>query len=315
MANKKIKVIVVLGPTASGKTRLGVKLADILNGEIIGADSRQVYRGMDIGTGKDLQDYTLIKSDGKKKNIPYHLIDVADPMDDFSLSDWKRLAETAIVDISSRQANPIVVGGTGLYLQALVNNYQLVDAKPDLSLRTELEKLSASELFSRLEKINYKFANGLHESDQHNQRRLVRYLEIFSAPQAVKKLEAAASPYNFLILGVNWPIEELRERIKRRLIKRLDEENMVEEVASLQRKGVTWKRLESFGLEYKFISWYLQEKIEYEDMLEKLILASGQFAKRQNTWWRRWEKQGVKINWVTDDAEAEDLVRNFLKAQ
>jgi len=308
MLKNKNKIIVVLGTTASGKTKLGVDLARKFNGEIISADSRQVYRGMDVGTGKDLDEY---------KNIPYHLIDVVNPNTKFSLAKYQKLAFGAIDDILKRGKTPIIVGGTGLYLQAVVDNYNLSGARPDKELREKLEEKSAGELFLELKKINSKFAERLNESEKKNKRRLIRYIEIMQN----RGKEGIANPigfsipknYDFLLLGLTWPKEVLKERIYKRLMERLEKENMVGEVKKLHKDGVSWKRLESFGLEYKYISLYLQGKLDYEEMAEKLNIAIRQFTKKQMTWFRRWEKQRKKIYWVKDEKEAEKLVRKFLK--
>jgi len=311
MLKNNNKIIVVLGTTASGKTKLGVDLARKFNGEIISADSRQVYRGMDVGTGKDLDEY---------KNIPYHLIDVVNPNTKFSLAKYQKLAFKAMDNILKRGKTSIIVGGTGLYLQAVVDNYNLSGARPDKELREKLEEKSAGELFLELKKINSKFAERLNESERKNRRRLIRYIEIMQDKGAEKKgvshpigCETPKAKYDFLLLGLTWPRETLKERIYKRLMERLEKENMVGEVKELHKDGVSWKRLESFGLEYKYISLYLQGKLDYEEMVEKLNIAIRQFAKKQMTWFRRWEKQGRKINWVKDGEEAEKLVREFLK--
>ena len=300
----KNKIIVILGPTASGKTALAVELARKLDGEIVSADSRQVYRGMDIGTGKDLESYG---------DLPYHLIDVADPKEVFDLAQFKKLAEAAITDITSRAKVPIVVGGTGLYLEALISNFQLAEVPADNSLREDLEHKTIEELFGMIQKYNTSFAANINNSDLNNKRRLIRYVEVFAnSGQVTKKAE---SLYETLIIGLDCPKEELQSRIEDRLMKRLDEQEMVEEVNDLNRQGVTWERLASFGLEYKFIAWYLQDKIDYEEMVLRLQKASWQFAKRQLTWFRRWERSGQKINWIgpDDGARAYELALRFLR--
>ena len=306
MSNKekqtdKKMVLVILGPTASGKTALGVRLAAELNGEIVSADSRQVYKGMDIGTGKDLQEYVV-----NGKQIQYHLIDVAGPNEEFNLAKYQKLASDAIADILERGHLPIIVGGSGLYLQAIVDNYALGSAKPDLVKRTELENLGKEELFSCLEKLKPDFAAKLNNSDRNNARRLARYIEIFE--QKGKPAEKIESPYEFLLIGLEISDEEMRARIRARIIKRLENEDMVGEVERLNNEGVDWQRLISFGLEYKFISYYLLEKLEYDDMIEKLTDASYRFAKRQKTWFKRWQKQGRKIHWLTSIEEARELM-------
>lgn len=300
------KIIVILGPTASGKTSLGVKLATEFNGEIISADSRQVYRGMDVGTGKDLAEYG---------NIPYHLIDVADPKEVFDLAQYKKQAEEAIRDILDRGKLPIIVGGSGLYLEALVDNYQLSTVKPNTDLRADLESKTLEELQNILEAKNKIFFDKLNHSDKNNKRRLVRYIEVMQqeTPKAAFAKGYGEPQYDALIIGLTWPKEVLAERIARRLKERLDKEDMVEEVKGLHDLGVTWERLESFGLEYKFISQYLQEKISYEVMFEKLNTAINQFAKRQMTWFKRWERADKNIIWENDYGEVKGKVEVFIK--
>lgn len=300
-------VVVILGTTSAGKTSLGVQLAAKFNGEIISADSRQVYKGMDIGTGKDLSEYTV----GKQK-IKHHLIDVVSPKQKFDLAKYQKLAFQAIADILRRGKLPIIVGGTGLYIQALVDNYQLSSAKPDLKRREQLEKLSVLELFKKLEIIKPDFASRLNNSDKNNKRRLIRYLEIIENGD-FGKTKSQNSSYDFLLIGLNWPDKILKTRIIERLWHRLGKEELVAEVKNLHRAGVSYERLLSFGLEYKFISQYLQAELDYETMVDKLETAIYRFAKRQKTWLRRWEKQGRKINWIKDSTAAEKLVSAWLK--
>lgn len=301
MSNSKPKLIVILGPTASGKTKLAVELAKMFDGEIISADSRQVYRGMDIGTGKDLAEY-----DG----VRHHLIDVADPQEQFTVADFKRKAEAAIGAIIRRGKVPFLVGGSGLYLQTVVDNFNLEQTYGvDEKLRHELEGKTASELFELLRSKNSAFAERLNNSDRNNRRRLIRYIEMGTE----KKKEIRPPKYDSLVLGL-MPEKGLMEgKIKKRLIERLEKENMVGEVERLRSQGVSDRRLRDFGLEYKFITDYLNEKYSYEEMVEKLFIAIRQFAKRQITWFRRWERQGKKIEWVQDELKMRHLIENFLK--
>lgn len=314
-AKNKPKVLVILGTTSAGKTGLGVKLATLLDGEIISADSRQVYRGMDIGTGKDLKEYSV----GSKK-IKYHLIDVVSPKAKFDLAKYQKLAFKAIDDVLHRGKLPIVVGGSGLYLQAIVDNYKLSSVKPDLKMRASLEKLSIAELFTRLEKIKSEFAKRLNNSDKNNKRRLVRYLEIAEQDEINKdKKDLAAvaikdkeeSSYDFLLIGLEWPDDILKERIFGRLHDRLEKEGMIKEIERLHDEDISWERLISFGLEYKFVTHYILEETDYDTMVEKLGTAIYRFAKHQKTWFRRWEKQGKKIEWVEDIKEAEKIIADW----
>lgn len=335
MRSEKQKIIVILGPTASGKTGLAVWLARKFNGEIVSADSRQVYKGMDVGTGKDLKEFSIfdfrflsgknklkINSEYsgkklKKIKIPYHLIDVVSPKTKFSLAKYQRLAYKAIDDILSRGKLPILVGGTGLYLQAVVDGYNLSGPRPDEKLRKELDVKSVDELFVMFKKISPKMAARINASDRKNKRRLIRYLEILiKTPESVGKRRKASESekkYEPLIIGLSKPKKILGKRIYGRLVERLENEDMIGEVRHLHKDGLSWKRLESFGLEYKFVSLYLQRKISYEEMAEKLFIAIRQFAKRQMTWFRRWERTGAKINWTRNRGEAGKLIKSFIK--
>ena len=306
MHKSKPKILVILGPTASGKTSLAVKLASKLNGEIISADSRQVYRGMNVGTGKDLKEYII-----KGKKIAHHLIDVVNPNEEFNLATYQKLVNQAILEILSRGHLPIIVGGTGLYLQAIVDGYKLSERKPDLKRRDELEAMTVSELYNLLEKNKPDFADKLNNSDKNNPRRLIRYLEIMELGE-IEEAPKKVVPYDFLILGLRQDDDEMRVRIVKRIKDRLDYEDMIGEVERLIDAGLSLVRLNSFGLEYRFISWYLQDKMDYNEMIEKLGIASYRFAKRQKTWFKRWEKQGRIINWVSDLKEAQKIIKNWL---
>lgn len=317
------KILVILGTTASGKTKLAVKLARLFNGEIISADSRQVFKGMDIGTGKDLKEYGT----GKNK-VAYHLINVVDPNEEFNLAKYQDLANKAIKKIISSGHLPILVGGSGLYLQAVVDGYQLAPYRPELKKRVLLEKKSVSELYKLLESAKPDFAHKLNNSDKNNPRRLIRYLEIVDQEKSsnfskkeiskqgffdeVNKNIKKGAPYDFLLLGLDRPSEEIRKLILERLKNRLEKEGMIKEVERLVEEGVDYSKLYSFGLEYRFISFYLQSKMEYEEMVEKLGLAIYHFAKRQKTWFRRWEKQGREIKWISNLKETKILIKQWL---
>jgi tRNA dimethylallyltransferase len=310
------KAIVILGPTATGKTKLGVELAREFNGEIINADSRQVYKGMDIGTGKDLDEYRVETKDsqGNKKtvNIPYHLIDVVHPNTSFNLAKYQKMAYKKMEEILSRNMIPIIVGGTGLYIQALVEGFNLSGAAPDKKERRDLENKDVSELYGILQEINPDFASRVNESDRKNPVRLVRYIEICRVNK--ESMSKKGSPYDFLLLGIDLEKEELNKKIYKRLVERLEKEGMVEEVERLhKREKVSWKRLDRFGLEYRYVSKYLQGRLEYREMVDKLYIAIRQFSKKQMTWFRGWEKKGADIQWIKSASHARRLVKNFVK--
>ncbi len=311
MLNAKNKIIAIIGPTASGKTKLGVYLASKFNGEIVSADSRQVFRGMDVGTGKDLKEY-LIEKGGKKVKVPYHLIDIASPKTEFNLAKYQKMAYRAIDDILRRGKLPILVGGSGLYLQAVIDGYSLSRSRPDENLRKRLEAMDVGKLFVYLRKLNPVATAGLNESDRKNKRRLVRKIEMIKGGEDGASIRGEVK-YDALILGIKPEKEKVEKRIYKRLIERLEKEDMIEEVKKLHKSGISWKRMDGFGLEYRFIALYLQKKINYEEMVEQLFIAIRQFAKRQLTWFRRWEKQGKRIYWMQSKKEVVALVKEFIR--
>lgn len=295
------KLLVILGPTATGKTKLAVRLAKKYNGEIVSADSRQVYKGMDVGTGKDLGEY---------RGVKYHLIDVVSPKTEFNLAKYVKMARKAINDIQKRGKLPILVGGSGLYLQAIVDGYVMSDAKPDKKLRAKLSGKSVGELQKMLKELDTDFTG-----EVQNKRHLVRYIEMVKKQKKPLSalLQKKGSEYDCLVLGVKMPRVEINKRIDKRLIYRIEHEGMIKEVEQLHKGGASWKRLESFGLEYKFVSQYLRGKLSKLEMVEKLKTAIHQFAKRQLTWFRRWEKGGRKIKWVRNYGQAGKLTEQWLK--
>jgi tRNA dimethylallyltransferase len=306
------KILVILGPTVSGKTKLGVELARQFNGEIISADSRQVYQGMDIGTGKDLAEY------GAGKNaVKYHLLDVDNPKEQYDIKQYQKAAYEAILGLISRGKLPIIVGGSGLYLQAVVDGYNLEEQGGRTTDDTDLEKQDLAQIQAMIIKTDKVFFERLNNSEKNNKRRLIRYLEILQSSKNIinQKPKVNKPPYDFLIIGLEVGIETLRKRIKQRILDRLVNDAMINEVKALHITGLSYQRLESFGLEYKFIAQFLQKKLTREQMIDKLAIATGQFAKRQMTWFRRWEKQGRVIKWFKTNETKKIIkeVENFIK--
>jgi tRNA dimethylallyltransferase len=285
-----MNLLVLLGPTASGKTHLAVQAARHFNGEIISADSRQVYRGLDIGSGKDLDEYGT---------TPYHLIDVADPGYEFSLFDFANAFSGAFSEIRDRNRLPILCGGTGLYLDAVLQGYELVKVAENRALRQELEPLSLAVLQKRLQALR----PGQHNTtDLVDRSRLVRAIEIAVGEQQADARSLSLPSLTPRIFGLRWPRELLRKRITKRLRERL-EQGMIEEVEGLHEAGVSWETLDYYGLEYRFVGQYLQGQLNRNDLFQKLNSAIHQFAKRQETWFRRMERQGVAIHWLDGDAD------------
>ncbi len=284
------KLIVILGPTASGKTQLAAKLAYDLQGEIISADSRQVYKKMDIGTGKDLSQYII-----HDRRIPYHLIDIVVPESEFNLFEFQKRFYKIFNDLMEKKVLPILVGGTGLYLEAVLKGYDMPHAPIDQELRRELNRKSIDEL----QKILLELKPRLHnKTDLEDSERLIRAIEIERA-RSIKN-QPQKPDIDAVVFGIRWERSALRQRITVRLKERL-EQGMIEEVMNLHTAGLNWSKLENFGLEYRFISQYLQKKITFDEMTNKLNVSIRQFAKRQETWFRRMEKKGIVINWLQSD--------------
>jgi tRNA dimethylallyltransferase len=309
------KIIVIFGPTSSGKSELAVKLAKKFNGEIISADSRQVYRGMDIGTGKVFLEKKNRKYPYIYKGIPHYLIDVASPKRTFTLSQYKKLAEEAINKIIEQGKVPILCGGTGLYFQAIIDGMIIPKVKPNWQLRKKLERKNAEELFKQLEKIDPKRAEKI---DRKNKRRLIRALEIINqTKKTIPALKKQPLKYPVLALGIKKEKEILKKLINKRLLARLNQGKMIKEVENLRKQGISWKKLEGFGLEYRFVSRYLQNKITYGQMVEQIQKESENYAKRQMTWFTRQnfvQKKNIqrKTVWIKNYQEAKVEVINFL---
>ena len=297
----KYDLITILGCTATGKTKLAVQLADFFNGEIISADSRQVYRGMNIGTGKDLSDYLI-----NGKSIPYHLIDVLDPKEEFNLFLFKEHFQKAFQKIVGSNNIPFLVGGTGLYLSSVLQDYNLSKADFESDAKN-LSSLSDEELKKILINLNPRLHN---TTDLNDRERIIKAI-VVSKSKAEKNQDYKINSLN---IGVNLSRDEIKKRITVRLKKRLDEEGMIEEVKSLLDSGAGYEKMIFFGLEYKFIAQYLNGELNRNDMFQKLNSAIHAFAKRQMTWFRKMEKEGIIINWIdgSDFFKAKELIeRNF----
>ncbi len=285
MSSTSINLIVILGATAGGKTGLAVKAAKKLNAEIISADSRQVYRGMDLGTGKDLLEYG---------EVPYHLIDIAEPGSEYNVFQFQRDCFVALEKLWQRQKLPILCGGTGMYLDAVLRGYRLIEVPDNPQLRAELANCTDDQLRERLNFLKPELHN---RTDLDDRSRLVRAIEIASGEQAAAVELQPLPELRPLVFGLQWPRDILRQRIALRLQQRL-EAGMIEEVQQLHSSGVPWEKLEFYGLEYRLIAQHLQGQLSRNDMVQKLRSAIGQFAKRQETFFRRMEKQGVEIHWL-----------------
>ena len=298
------KLAVLLGTNASGKSALGIRLAGRFGGEIISADSRQVYRGLDLGSGKITPEQARL--------VPHHLIDVAEVTAYYSLAEYQRAAYGAIDAVAAAGKLPFLVGGTGLYVSAIVEGYELVDVPPNELLRAELESLSLEQLAGRLEKADPAAAGQI---DKKNSRRLIRALEIAAAGHAHSAGRRRAPRYDCLQLGLSWPKEILEARIETRLRDRLAA-GMIEEVAGLRRRGVADRQLEKLGLEYRFITRYLRGDLgTLEDLRRQLGIAIRQFAKDQLTWFKR----DRRIIWLDTDKdyfqEAGDRIQEWSNAK
>lgn len=343
MQSASPKIIVICGPTASGKSDVAIRLAKKFSGEVISADSRQIFKGMDIGTGKisrdskvellNYQSSTLGKAAYFSNSIPHYLIDVANPMEDFNVSHFKKAATVAIEDILSRGKLPIICGGTGFWIDALVNNIDFPEVEPDPELRSMLRSKSTQELFAMLSKLDPERAKTI---DKNNPVRLIRAIEIakklgkvpplcrhpelvsgssgtLKQAQTLKQVQGDIT-YEFLQIGIDVPREVLNEKIKKRLDDRFHE-GMVAEVENLHNPpaggGVSWEWMEKIGLEYRWLARYLQGQFSMEDMREKLYFDIIHYAKRQMTWLKR----DKNIIWLSNYEDIEKYAKDFLKAE
>lgn len=300
---QKPKIIVILGQTATGKSDFAVEVARQFDGEVVSADSRQVYKGMDLGTGK------VTKKE--MRGIPHYMLDIVSPRNKtFSASDFQKLASKKIDEIIKKGKVPIICGGTGFYLDAIVNGNIFPEVPPNKKLRKELYSKSTIALFEYLQKIDPRRAKDI---DPKNKVRLIRAIEIAKALGKVPKINKNDSFFDVIKIGLIFPNEELKQRIYTRLIKRM-ELGMLKEMENLHKSGVSWKKMESFGLEYRYSAFYLQGKINKEEMVEKLFSQIWHFAKRQKTWFKR-DKNIIWINpsKKADRAKALRVVDKFLK--
>ena len=305
------QMITILGPTASGKTPLAAALAHEIGGEIISADSRQVYRRMDIGTGKDLSDYRLVVDDSVV-DIPYHLIDICEPGTKYNLFQYQQDFYDAYQDIRSRGVVPILCGGTGLYIEAVLKGYKLSPVPQNQELRQQLEGKTLDELTQMLIELKRQNGSVMHNTtDVDSCQRAIRAIEIETYNLHTPMPKRELPPVDSLIIGVNIDREARREKITRRLKARLDE-GMVDEVRGLLAEGIPADDLIYYGLEYKFLTEYLTGKLSYDEMFQRLEIAIHQFAKRQMTWFRGMERRGFTIHWIDALLPMEDKVKKII---
>ena len=286
-----INCLVICGPTASGKTRLGARVAARFDGEILSADSRQIFRGMDIGTGKDLDEYK-----NKGQAVACHLIDIADPEEIYSLWNYQRDFYAVFKKVRAAEKLPVVVGGTGLYIEAVLKNYAIPNVPEDVDLRRELMEQSKEKLLDRLKTLDLAI---LEKTDVSSKKRIARSVEvaIYAQDHEVEWGFLDAPKIEPLVIGIQLPRPELRERIRRRLEARLDA-GMIEEVRGLIDRGISRERLNLFGMEYGWIGRFLAGEVSREVMIEELRLAICRLAKRQETWFRGMERRGISVTWI-----------------
>ena len=305
---KELNFIVITGPTATGKTKVAVDIAYQYNGEIISADSRQIYKSMDIGTGKDLDEYIV-----NNKKIPYHLIDILDPNENYSVYQFQRDFLSSYNSIKERNNLPILCGGTGLYIESILLKYRLQNAPgPNQNLRQSLQEKSTEELLELFQNISPEKYKNPSKKDTKN--RIIRSIEIeLNKTTDEPDIFTDQDINNFLVIGIKQERQDNRDLIKKRLIERI-EEGLIEEVEGLIDNGLDISRLDYFGLEYKFVGLYLKNELNKEDLIEKLHIAICQFAKRQTSWFRRMEKRGINIHWISpnDKETINSLIKNAI---
>lgn len=299
MQDKKYNLITILGPTASGKTSVAAKVASVLDGEIISADSRQVYRGMDLGTGKDYADYII---DGKQ--IPYHLIDIVDAGYEYNVFEYQKDFLKVFEEISNRDKLPVMCGGSGLYLEAVLKNYKLIQVPINEELRQKLGEKTLDELTEILKTYKSELHN---QTDIENEKRAIRAIEIEEYYLSHPEINTGMPDIRSLVVGVKFDRQSRRKRITERLKQRLND-GMLDEVQRLLDSGLTPEQLTYYGLEYKFMTQHLIGQLTYQQMFDGLNVAIHQFAKRQMTWFRRMEKQDIEIHWLDGYMPLEEKV-------
>jgi tRNA dimethylallyltransferase len=296
-------LITILGPTASGKTGLAAHVAFKIDGEIISGDSRQVYRHMDIGTGKDLQDYSV-----NGFQIPVHIIDIEQPGKHYNVYRFQSDFFRAFQDIQNRKKFPVLCGGSGLYIESVLKSYHLIHVPPNKELRRKLENRSLEELTGILTSLKPNLHN---TTDIETTRRAIRAIEIEIFSREHPELKQSTPEMNSLNIGVAYDRDTRRERISRRLKQRLDE-GMLEEVRYLLNSGLTPEQLIYYGLEYKYLTLHLTGKLSYREMFGKLETAIHQYAKRQMTWFRGMEKRGIKIHWIEGSFPPDEKLKRIM---
>ena len=304
------KAVAITGPTACGKTAFAVRLARAFNGEIVSADSRQVYKGLDIGSGKDLAEYSA-----GGEPVPYHLIDVVEPGGEFNLSGYLKLASSALHGIARRGRLPLLAGGTPLYVDALLKGYKLPGGPSEAAFRDGLAAQDAGSIAEMLKKAGEDSTLG-DCGEASNRARLMRRLEL-----ATDRHEGSGAPLkpfeaDWLAIGIRFDRSEIHSRIERRLDSRLAE-GMLDEVRLLHEAGTSWERLEWFGLEYRYVSMHLQGRMPFQEMRDSLLIKIRQFAKRQDSWFRKMEREGLQIHWFNPSSfeEASALLKSFLNGE
>lgn len=304
MQDKKYNLITILGPTASGKTSVAANVALVLDGEVISADSRQVYRGMDLGTGKDYADYII-----EGKQIPYHLIDIVDAGYEYNVFEYQKDFLNVFEEVTNRGKLPVMCGGSGLYLEAILKNYELIQVPLNNELRNNLEGKSLDELTEILKTYKSELHN---QTDIENEKRAVRAIEIEEYYLSHPEINIGMPDIRSLVVGVQFDRQTRRKRITSRLRQRL-REGMLDEVQRLLDSGLTPKQLTYYGLEYKFMTQHLTGELTFQEMFDGLNVAIHQFAKRQMTWFRRMEKQGIEIRWLDGFMPLEEKVAKIVE--